>query len=150
MFSYCLALAAVIFVCHGATSITECPRGNLPVEVQIDNCTEPPCYVNCNGDIHMTMKFTTPLYLETVTPYVYVFNSVMDVNFTLTTNETNGCNGVLNTFCPLMPQEYIEYKYTAHLLSFPLIPLTLSFNILSGEEVAVCFNANIVPVVMFG
>lgn len=49
-------------------------------------------------------------------------------NTTITGESSNDdvCTGILNTFCPVVEKELIEYKYSAKLLVLPLVSVHIN------------------------
>lgn len=47
--------------------------------------------------------------------------------------EENACKGILNTFCPLVQNELVQYRTRANLILFPLVGTKLLSGIKPGD-----------------
>ncbi|XP_018569217.1 uncharacterized protein LOC108909375 [Anoplophora glabripennis] len=133
-----------------ALVVNECSQGGLvPEEVIVDDC-EPDaavCPVKFNGLFNMTMKFKAPHYLESIKSKMIVKTAFGNIEPKGESVSNDVCAGILNTFCPLVEKESIEYRYSTKLVVPLFIPVTLEFRILDTvlNETVVCFILDVSP-----
>ncbi|KAJ8957537.1 hypothetical protein NQ318_020576 [Aromia moschata] len=135
-----------------ATKVSECSQGGLvPDEVHIEGCESEAdlfCSVPFNGYINMTMKLTSPHYLESIKPQLIGKTVLGNINLSLGSDRLDACTVITNSVCPIVANEVIEFKYNIRFIVMPLLTVTLEFSIIDEDldEAVVCFSLDVFPV----
>ncbi|KAJ8925047.1 hypothetical protein NQ315_001218 [Exocentrus adspersus] len=150
MISRYLLCVVAFFGAACATSVNECNENVLvPEEVTIDGCEADLaiCPVTVNSMFNMTMRFKAPHYLESMTPQLIGKTALGEFELTGQAYNNNVCTGILNTICPVVEEEVIQYRYSVKMVVLPLLPITLKFSILDEalNETAICFKVDVFP-----
>nr|XP_023014051.1 uncharacterized protein LOC111503860 [Leptinotarsa decemlineata] len=134
----------------GSVTITECEDHNaMPASVSITNCskTDSLCKIKNNQEVTISMSFNAPCYLERITPVLKVKSIFGEENIPVDSEQRDGCLGILNTFCPLVKQENIQYKVSMKFNLLSLIPHIMTFKLMDPvtNYTALCFKTNFIP-----
>ncbi|KAJ8961949.1 hypothetical protein NQ317_009266 [Molorchus minor] len=144
-----IALLVYFFDIAQQTNVNSCSDGSTTPEVQFyltsgEVCDEQPCIVVPGGDIYMHVFFKSPGYLENIKPDMKASSLGVSLDYPLF--QDNACDGIINTVCPLVKNETVEYYYKMSLLDvFPEVTVTLTFTIIDEDTSTnvVCFIVDI-------
>ncbi|KAG5885820.1 hypothetical protein JTB14_001832 [Gonioctena quinquepunctata] len=139
--------------CNGAV-IDKCDNGGtIPDKVTLSNCPENDsfCKVVSYEELIITMKFNAPRYLENITPSLKVKTLLGEHAIRVESQQKNACLGILNTFCPLVAMESIDYVVSVNFTVSPLIPVILEFNLMDKDtnDSVICFKTNVYTLIHF-
>ncbi|CAG9857392.1 unnamed protein product [Phyllotreta striolata] len=106
-------------------------------------CEAPPCPVFLGAVAEMQVNFSSSIYFESLKPNITVI--ALGAVVPVPPNQQDGCEGILNTVCPVVAGETIDYIYKLQVYSFfPKIEFTVIFSMVNElKELVTCFSVDL-------
>ncbi|VVC90462.1 unnamed protein product [Leptidea sinapis] len=139
-------LCVAAFVKSQSTNISPCDAGagNLPINVYIEGCIDPPCQAQRGTNATMHVVFRAPTTTRSMTTYIIPRLFGEEIDYPLG-EQAITCNFLENTYCPVMKDEIVKYKFSFFIqLVFPPISLPLDLKVVDqlGNPVF-CFRVTV-------
>ncbi|XP_057662725.1 ecdysteroid-regulated 16 kDa protein-like [Diorhabda carinulata] len=130
------------------THVKSCAEGGqLPVVDIVTNgvlCVKPPCIVIPGTEATLSINFTSPDYVPSITPKFVA--TYAGANIPYSTGQKDACEYINNTACPLGEGEFVTYVYGLKIQSwFPSVSVGLEVSFINDydNEVIVCFAVDL-------
>ncbi|XP_076271732.1 NPC intracellular cholesterol transporter 2-like [Rhynchophorus ferrugineus] len=148
--SFAIVLQLIALNSVQTTVVNSCNKNlllpNTTISINSLVCSETPCTCIPGCPFKLHLEFDSPRYLEHFKPDIIATYAGIKLDYPL--GQDDGCDGLLNTQCPIVENEPIKYEVTMNVLSFfPEVTVSLNFTLqdLDADEPVVCilFDINV-------
>ncbi|KAL9893653.1 uncharacterized protein LOC119642570 [Glossina fuscipes] len=148
MFKYFVAFLAILSYCVTATIVRQCQNGGpLPLNVNIEGCSEPPCDVIKNETAIMRIHFVgTKNNIRSIAAQVKAKVFGLTVPYPLPQHVADVCSNLMyEAMCPIYKTEDVVYQFNFFVETiFPEIPVTVEISLTdNSRELIACFSCDI-------
>ncbi|CAG9126457.1 unnamed protein product [Plutella xylostella] len=144
----CAAAAVDAELYYNSTAVTRCTRSSraeLPMNVYIQGCVDPPCSLTQLKDAEMDVVFQAPRYLEDMETLATAYLGIVPIPYPLG-QDSFTCNNLVNSYCPLLEGEVLKYKLKLYIEEFMAVGVSANIEFRVRERGGAdlfCFRTNI-------
>ncbi|SPP80423.1 uncharacterized protein LOC117583192 [Drosophila guanche] len=140
-------LATVQALSDLATDVRRCSDDKpFPLEVRVDRCITPPCYIIKGSTQYFEIDFAVDKYITSMKAKVKATTlGIITVPYELPPEVAAVCpNLMFGAYCPLYPTEDVTYLFAFPIGEYPEIGVKVEISLVDqDDDIATCFVCDI-------
>ncbi|CAH0713525.1 unnamed protein product, partial [Brenthis ino] len=138
----------IVFVGCQTTQVSRCLfyNADLPMNAYVEGCIVPPCLLPQGQDAVINVIFRAPRIIKNMKTLASAsLLGITPIEHDLEENAIT-CNFLTNTYCPLLPDEVVQYKLKMFIETFfPVnLPVIVEFRVADeNDDLLWCLRLNI-------